>query len=237
MMRKLTLIAVLLYKVHSLILFGSQGSRSPLVKWYLYERGIEFKEASPFPSNHPFQQVPFLKDGDCEVFESGAILLYLADKFDKACTTAEDRARYTKWIVWANSALDPICFVENERGGVIGTRLDQGPKLRALAVLDNLLSENDWLVDQDLSVADIAVASYLNYVPLFIPMIDLSLSPHIARYMAQCARRDAFISAFGQGHTSAVLSATERALNPSLSLGKGEGGRTYNNNFFGGLFQ
>ena len=37
-------------------------------------------------------------------------------------------AQITKWVVWANAALDPILFLENERGQVIGTRLTQNPK-------------------------------------------------------------------------------------------------------------
>ena len=39
--------------------------------------------------------------------------------------TAEARAKFTKWVLWANSSLDPICFVENERGQVMGTSVDQ----------------------------------------------------------------------------------------------------------------
>ena len=64
-------------------LYGSQGSRSPLVDWYLHEKQIPFEAKDPHDvSNpHPFGQVPALRqnEDDVEVFESGAILLYLAD--------------------------------------------------------------------------------------------------------------------------------------------------------------
>ena len=63
-------------------------------------------------------QVPFLSDDDgaVEIFESGAILLYLADRYGQAeASTPQQRAAYTKWVVWANSTLDgplvllPLC--------------------------------------------------------------------------------------------------------------------------------
>ena len=92
-------------------LHGSQQSRSPLVNWYAYEAGIELQMVQPRPSNHPFGQVPFLvDDGGVEVFESGAILLYLADAYGAPGATAQERAAYTKWVVWSNSELDALCF-------------------------------------------------------------------------------------------------------------------------------
>ena len=173
---------------------GSQGSRSPLCNWYLEELNVQYEMAPPKPSDHPFGQIPYLTDGSVGVFESGAILLYIADKFDEKCTTAEARAKFTKWVLWANSSLDPICFVENERGQVMGTRLDQPG--RAVSVLDQLLSESDYLVDNDFSVADVAVCSYLNYVPLFFPSVRLN-SPNIVSrgYMHARAERPAFAKA------------------------------------------
>jgi Glutathione S-transferase, N-terminal domain len=65
-----------------LTLYGSQQTRSPLVNWYLEEKSIPFTQKAPRPSAHPFGQAPFLTDiGGVEVFESGAILLYIADAY------------------------------------------------------------------------------------------------------------------------------------------------------------
>lgn len=100
-------------------LHGSEQTRSPLCNWYIYENNIPFTQNSPRPSNHPFGQVPFLTDdGGVEVFESGAILLYLADKYGGQ-NTPEQRASYTKWVVWANSELDGLCFGESNRIQII----------------------------------------------------------------------------------------------------------------------
>jgi len=197
-------------KVH-----GSRTSRSPLVNWFLEETGVPYEDVAPKPSKHPFGQVPFLVDGRVEVFESGAILLYLADKYGEHADTPEQRAKFSKWVLWANSSLDPICFVENDRGGVVDTKLDKpGTKLK---LLEGILRKHTWLVDDTFSVADVAVAAYLNYVPLFFPDVDLTATPAIAKYMATCAKRDAFVKAFGQDHADKVVFAADGAINAAAS--------------------
>lgn len=121
----LTALLALLSSASSLVtLHGAQSTRSPLVNWYLIEKGIAFTQANPRPSKHPFGQTPFLtdSDGSVEVFESGAILLYLADKYGGAeGSSAAKRAAYTKWVVWANSELDGLCFGKS----MSGTQLDK----------------------------------------------------------------------------------------------------------------
>lgn len=192
--------------------FGSPQSRSPLVEWYALEANIELEPRPPRPSNHPFNQVPFLEDdGGVEVFESGAILLYLADAYGGAATPKE-RALFTKWVVWSNSELDGLCF-----GAVPGDHRVRGTSIdrldvKQVAVLEDILSKRDWLVDDSFSVADVAVGSYLNYVPVFFGNADLSRTPAIARYMRRCAERSAFAEAFGEGHANLVLDKTSRWL-------------------------
>lgn len=77
-------------------LYGSQQTRSPLVNWYLLEKNIPFTQCPPRPNPNPFGQIPFMTDdGGVEIFESGAILLYLADAHG-GYTSAQGRAEYTK---------------------------------------------------------------------------------------------------------------------------------------------
>ena len=81
-----------------LTLYGSQQTRSPLVNWYLEEKAIPFTQKAPRPSAHPFGQTPFLTDdGGVEVFESGAILLYIADAYG---------GTISKFGVYLNAALN-----------------------------------------------------------------------------------------------------------------------------------
>jgi glutathione S-transferase len=145
------------------------------------------------------RQVPFLTDDDgVEIFESGAILLYLADKYGKKSSTPAARAAYTKWVVWANSELDGLCFGK----GMSGTMLDKPNK--ALDTLERLLSEKTWLVDNEFSVADVAVGSYLNYVPVFFGSVNPSKRPNLVKYMIRCAEREPFAKAFGSDHAEVI---------------------------------
>lgn len=185
----------------SLQLFGSQGSRSPLINWYLEEIGQAYemvdlrsvdRSAPSFP--HPFGQIPALRDGEVEVFESGAILLYLAQKYG-GLGTAEALATVAKWVVWANASLDPVVFKENENGQVLDTGLRGRPK--RIERLEGILEGKTWLVGEEFSVADVAVASYLLYGLMFFPDVNIGKWPNIARYLAAAARRPAYAKAFG----------------------------------------
>jgi hypothetical protein len=103
-----------------LTLYGSQGSRSPLVNWGASEVGVSITMGNLQNNPHPFGQIPCLTDdNDVLVFESGAILQYV---YSKAAETNGDsparKAAITSWISWANASLDPICFLETPEGKV-----------------------------------------------------------------------------------------------------------------------
>lgn len=188
-------------------LYGSQQTRSPLVNWFLLEKKIPFTQRPPRPSNHPFGQVPFLSDQkqQVQVFESGAILLYLADAYgyhlrdvDPEKINAVERSLYVKWVVWANAELDGLCFGK----GMSGTQLDKPNK--AFDKLDEILANKSWLVNDEFTVADVAVGSYLNYVPVFFQNVRPARQ-NIIKYMQRCAQRPAFTDAFGDDHARYVL--------------------------------
>ena len=90
-----------------------------------------------------------------------------------------------------------------------GTQLDKPNK--GLDTLEKILAGKEYLVNNEFSVADVAVASYLNYVPVFFGSVrKLPNRPNIGKYMIRCAQRPAFAKAFGEGHANQVVSkATE----------------------------
>jgi len=101
----------------ALTLYGSQGSRSPLVNWAANELDLSLTMGDLSKNPHPFKQIPCLTDdNDVVVFESGAILNYLQLKADEK--NAKKSAAITSWISWANASLDPICFLETPDGKV-----------------------------------------------------------------------------------------------------------------------
>ena len=173
--------------------------------WYLHELDVPFDAKSPGDPNnpHPFGQIPALRDGEVEAWESGAILMYLADRYGGLDTPAK-RADANKWVVWANASLDPVLFIENERGQVLdsGARRAESPK--ALTRLESVLSQREFLSGDAFGVADVAVASYLLFVPIFFADVSFARWPNTARYMGRCVVRPAYSKAFG-GRTAAYL--------------------------------
>ena len=156
----------------SLTLYGSRGSRSPLIEWYLLEINKEYTHEEGRAGNpNPFGQIPGLTDDNgVEIFESGAILLYIADKYG-GVNTPEARADMAKWILWANAALDPVLFTRDIEARAPGL----------LKKLDNILAGKEFLVKDNFSVADVAVCSYLLFIPLFHPNFDASRFPNVVR--------------------------------------------------------
>jgi glutathione S-transferase len=193
-------------------LYGHPGTRSPLVNWAAYEVGVDLVMGDLQQNPHPFGQIPCLtdNDGDVIVFESGAILQYLHEesKANQGLTPSE-AAAVTSWITWANASLDPICFLETPEGKVYDTGLKKPNK--RLSQLDALLlksatktedSANYFLVGSKFTVADVAVASYLLYVLQFFPGTADAIGsqwPTMKQYMYDCASREGYGKAFGEG--------------------------------------
>lgn len=196
-----------------LTLYGSPGSRSPLVDWAAYELDVPFSRPPSLQNNpHPFGQIPCLVNDDdgSVVFESGAILLYLLSLADGG----QDNKRLadiTSWVVWANASLDPICFLETPEGKVYDTGLKK-PN-RKIDKIDQILSSQRYLVGEDFTTADVAVASYLLYVPQFFRGIDLSRWPNVVRYMKDCADRENYGKAFGIETQKYLLQQMENMSN------------------------
>lgn len=207
-------------------LYGSPGSRSPLVNWYLHEVDVAFEVVPPAdPSNpHPMGQVPALRDdaggGDVAVFESGAILAYLGDRYG-GLDTPGARADVNKWLVWANATLDPCLFKETPQGRVIGTGVTSPEPQRPLLALEAHLAEGGeggpFVLGETFSAADCAIVAYLMYVLQFFNEANYAAYPNIAAYAKRCVERDGYRRAFGPQVTEALLQKLEADI-AGLSL-------------------
>jgi glutathione S-transferase len=114
-------------------------------------------------ARQPFGQVPFLNDGELEIFESGAGLLHLARKSDKLMPP--DPAGEAEALQWTIAALNSIEMVtvpwwflkmcgdeDNALTGWMEQRLSQ---------LETILSEREWLAADRFTVADLLMADVL----------------------------------------------------------------------------
>ena len=140
-----------------------------MIDWGAYELNVPFDRAADLSTNpHPFRQIPCLVDEstDAVIFESGAILIHLLNMADdNEKMDGKKKATIISWIVWANASLDPICFLETPEGKVYDTGLKK-PN-RRIDTIDEMLSKQAYLLGDEFTVADVAVAAYLLYVPQF----------------------------------------------------------------------
>jgi glutathione S-transferase len=182
-------------------LYGGARSRASIVQWYLEELGVPYEfvlldmqagvhQQPEFLAINPMGKVPAIVDGDFVLWESGAILFYLAQKYGKMPPSLEEQAKINQWIIFANATLGPGIFVE-------ASRERETPKL--LTPLNQILENQPFLLGDELSVVDVAVGSILAYIPMMLKL-DLSEYPAVVDYIKRISERPGYQKAIaGRG--------------------------------------
>ena len=177
------------------------------VRWALEEAALPYhvqavsfrsRDADHF-AHQPFGQVPWLTDGALSIFESGAILLHLAER-SEALMPAEPLAR-SEVIQWLFAALNSVeaaslpWFIFQFSGDTADSsgrqRLDAFLKSR-LTHMEAVLASRQWLAGGRFSVADILMADVLRLVDRFDGLATFAAC---RRYVAQATARPAFVKA------------------------------------------
>lgn len=141
------------------------------LRWACEEAGLDYQVRTiPFDdreTNHldrqPFGQVPYLNDGDLELFESGAGLLHLARKSDRLMP--RDPAGEAETLQWTIAALNSIEMVSVpwwflEVTGAADNGLTSW-LTRRLDPVERILGEREWLAADRFTVADLLMADVL----------------------------------------------------------------------------
>lgn len=179
-------------------LYGGSRSRASIIQWYLEEKGIEYEfilldmankeHLQPeFLKLNPMGKVPVIVDGDFVLWESGAILLYLAEKYGQEIDSLETRSIINQWILFANSTLATGLFIEANREREI-------PKL--LPPIEKILQSQAYFLGDSFTVVDVAVGSMLAYTQILLKL-DLTQYPAISKYLGAIAQRPAFAKTIG----------------------------------------
>lgn len=133
-------------------------------------------KSDEFLSLNPNNKIPAIIDPNgpggkpLGLWESGAILLYLADKTGQlGGAGAAERAKVTQWLMWQMGGLGPMFgqlgFFYKFAGSEIEDPrprqryIDEGKRL--LNVLNGQMADRDWVAGE-FSIADIAIAPWLN---------------------------------------------------------------------------
>lgn len=190
-----------------LTLYGGQRTRASLPRWYMEEKKISYNLIelnrekgenlqAEFLAINPFGKLPALIDSSIimpngeplKLFESGAILLHLAERYSDDIKTIEDKALTSQWLQFANSTLSISLLVPSHRE-------KEFPRL--MKELDQQLGTDQPLVGNLWGAADCAIQAYLAYLPLFFPHVDLDPYPSIQATIKAVVGRPAYRKAMG----------------------------------------
>ena len=154
---------------------------------------------------NPNSKIPVLEDdGGFLLWESGAIMQYLADRTPGQTLypqNVRDRADVNRWMFWNAQHFSPALSVftwENVwKKFVEGTDADPVELARAeselapvAAVLEAHLARREWLVGHEVTLADYAIAASLMYVER--ARVPLAQYPNIVAWRARVQALDAW---------------------------------------------
>jgi len=199
------------------------GSRSCRVRWLLEELGIDYEleiyalgdgklKQEPYVSRHPLGLVPTLEDAGVTLFESGAIVQYLLERYaggrlEPAIGDAA-RPRYLQWFHFAEASLMlPLYDVMRHR--FVLPESDRSESLLAnarrrhaknLEILERELTGTEHLLDEGFSAVDIMMAYGLQLSKMVGELPEEY--KEVNAYLARMAERPAFQRSFGEGFGS-----------------------------------
>ncbi len=145
-------------------------------------------------AHQPFGQVPFMTDGEVEIFESGACLLHLARKTTNLMPSDQiGEAQTAQWIMAALNSIEmvtvPWWYLE-----VTGTK-ENGLTLwmeKRLGHIENVLKERKWLAADRFTAADLLMADVLRVAKVRA----FGNRPATESYVKRVTDRPAFQKAF-----------------------------------------
>jgi GST-like protein len=151
----------------------------------------------------PNNKIPAIRDGEVALFESGAILLYLAQKSGKFTPEygSDQYWQMMQWLMWQMGGLGPMAgqahhFLKYNAGKSAYSEERFGAETQRLyGVLDKHLSGSRYIVDT-LSIADFAIWPWVSRFEWH--QVDLNAFPSVKAWYEQLAARPAFQRGYAQ---------------------------------------
>ncbi len=155
----------------------------------------------------PNNKIPAIVDHDpieggapISIFESGAILHYLADKAGQLLPMdIRGRTEVMQWLFWQVAGLGPmpgqlIFFLRNNEKFDFAINRYRAETARLFGVLNKRLEDREWLAGESYSIADIAAYGWSAPYNLF--GLDVDDYPALERWLEAIASRPATARAY-----------------------------------------
>jgi glutathione S-transferase len=160
------------------------------------EQPMAEMKAPPYLALNPNGKVPTLVDGDFTLWESRAIMQYVASKKPSAFWPADEKARanIVRWQFWEASHLSPGtgAFAFENLFKKIFMKQDADPAALAVGtkvwhasapILNGQLEGKKWLLGDELTLADFSLGACFSYAePSGLPWNDY---PHIKAWISR----------------------------------------------------
>ena len=158
--------------------FAKGQVRDLVARWAFEEMGVEYDthllnarqpRGPDYVAWHAFDQVPAFRDGEVELFESGAILLYLAEKHGKLLPTdPAGRGKVTSWLFATLNTVEPnlrpvsiLPLFHSDKDWAQGAADGLRPLAeKRLQRVSDALGDAEWIAG-DFSIADILLVFVL----------------------------------------------------------------------------
>ncbi|MDD4976063.1 MAG: glutathione S-transferase N-terminal domain-containing protein [Bacteriovorax sp.] len=145
---------------------------------------------------------PFDGLGPLSLFESGAILIYLAEKANKFYPIdIRYKAEVNQWLFWQVGGLGPMAGQNHHFNLYAPVKIPYAQEryiketARLYGVLNSALKDRDFVAG-DYSIADMAIYPWI--VPYQDQSQDLNDFPEIKRWFDQISKREAVIAAYAR---------------------------------------
>jgi len=194
-------------------IYGPAASRAARALWIVHELDIPFEHIAKemkdlknpdYLKVNPNGKVPALVDGDFKLFESMAINLYLAKRFNKDGfwpAGAEDQARCYQWSFWGMTEVEkPLLTIlidmfmtapDKRKPDAVAEAQKALPK--PFGVLNAALAGREYLVGSSFSVADLNLASICSWAKPI--KYDFKPFPNAGAWLDRCLSRPAYKAA------------------------------------------
>ncbi len=185
--------------------FAQGQVRDLRARWALEEAGLPYKtrllgqgdqDTPEYRALQPFGQVPILEEDGFVLFETGAIVLYVAERSETLLPKEpRARARATQWVISALNSIEPFVmnvalielFYANEQWGKLHLPGATEFMNKRTSALSKALGDKPYLDGDRFSVGDLMMSTVLRILPEITEN-----DKRLADYVARCTARPAF---------------------------------------------
>jgi len=185
--------------------FAQGQVRDLRVRWALEEAGLPYRarllaqgdqDKPEYRALQPFGQVPIFEEDGFVLFESGAIVLHIAERSETLLPTdPQARARAAQWLIAALNSIEPFMlqvalidlFYKDEEWAKLRRPGAVEFVQRRLSALAKSLGDKPYLEGERFTAGDLMMATVLRILPDLV-----AGEANLAAYVARCTARPAF---------------------------------------------